>query len=515
MKKYQLIIFMILGTLLLTSARFTNGKEKKPNVIIIYTDQQRYNTIQALGNQFIKTPNLNKLMQDGIAFKNSFVTAPVCTSSRSSLHSGMYVSSHKTYSNHHGGGRPQTNLPLELKKNGYQTAVIGKNHSFLNKQDIDVFIHTPRFKSKPEDKRSAIKAMPWEVEEDPMFKLTDSAINLLKENDDPQFIWLSYLYPHSPFMLPEPYFSMYDTIDIPKPVVEANGLKEANKPFRQQIHQKNNDLLLPYDLKTTMRMKRNYYGMISMIDAEIGRLISFLKKENLYDNTIIIFTSDHGDYMGDHGLYTKSPAMYDCLVRVPLIITYPQKVGGNIISSELISNIDLMPTILDFVDIDIPSQVEGISFVDYLTDGSEKHLRKNVIAEYGLPGNSIHSFEELEAQVPSFPERPFQFSKGVPWEANPVALAGRFRMLRTENWKLVYDNDKNSELYDLENDPNELHNLYFDESYSRIKNRLIKALKKEMKKYNLDQSDALPISTENIERYNEYISKDLNVMKMY
>src|SRR5690606_1304111 len=121
----------------------------------------------------------------------------------------------------------------------------------------------------------------------------------------------------------------------------------AGKPFRQQFHQENYKRVLDYDKEKIMRMKRNYYGMISLIDAEIGRIIEFLEKNNMRENTLIIFTSDHGDYMGDHGMLTKSPAMYDCLVRVPLIFSWPGNIKQGQITNELVSSVDLMPTLLD------------------------------------------------------------------------------------------------------------------------------------------------------------------------
>jgi arylsulfatase A-like enzyme len=515
MKNKQLHISALACVAVILSACVRTNEGIKPNVIIIYTDQQSYNTIHSLSNEHIKTPNLDLLVEDGVAFTNSFVTAPACVPSRSSFHSGMYVSSHKSYTNHHWGGRPETTLPLELKRNGYTTTLIGKNHCYLDTTDIDRFIHTPAFQARPADKRTAVKAMSWELENDPMHILTDSAIQVIENRKQGQFIWLSYLYPHTPYMVPEPFFSMYDSLNIPGPVNEEEGLKAANKPFRQQFHQKNNDLTLAYDHEKTMRMKRNYYGMVSLIDAEIGRLITCLKEEGLYDNTILIFTADHGDYIGDHGLFTKSPAMYDCLVRVPLIIHYPEKIKRKDLSSELISSIDLMPTILSLLGLEIPAQVEGISYADYLVNGSQENIRTHVIAEYGLPGNNISSFDELQDLVPGFPETTFQFTKGLPWEGNPVSLAGRIRMIRTKKWKLVYDDELNSELYDMKNDPDELVNLFSDPDHTQIKDDLLMSLNAEIDRFGLDKNDHQDISSENIEKYKEFISKGKSIRRMY
>ena len=295
----------------------------KPNIILIYTDQQRYNTIHALGNEHIVTSHLDQLVKEGTAFTHSFVASPVCMASRWSLHTGLYTTSHGTYSNHHEGRRPETSLPIELKKQGYKTVLLGKNNSFLDSTDMDI-IHGYSGRQRPEDGRTAETASPWEVEEDPMYIFTSRALDILedsKENEKPVFIWLSYQYPHDPFACPEPYFSMYDTIDISGPIIDKKGLN--GKPFRQHFHQLNNNLVFSYDDKKTMRMKSHYYGMISLIDDQVGRILEYLEENDMRENTLIIFTSDHGDYMGDYGMYTKSPALYDCLVRVPLIFSWP------------------------------------------------------------------------------------------------------------------------------------------------------------------------------------------------
>lgn len=480
---------------------------KKPNILLIYTDQQRHNTIRSLGNQNIITPNLDKLVEGGTAFTHAFVASPVCVASRWILHSGMYTTSNQAYSNHHVlKDRPDTSLPFELKKQGYQTVLLGKNHCFLDSKDMDFIDPGIPFQGKPEDGKSADKAMPWTVEDDPMHVLTSRAINLLsnnsEDNDKPIFMWLSYLYPHDPFMCPEPYFSMYDSIEIEEPIIEPNGLKEAGKPFRQQFHQENYDRVLDYDKNKIMRMKRNYYGMISMIDAEIGRILDFLEMNNLRKNTIIIFTSDHGDYMGDHRMLTKSPAMYDCLVRVPLIFSWPGKIKQGQIINELVSSVDLMPTFLDFAEIPIPSQVQGTSLVNILSGQSSTKKRDFIFSEYGIPGKPIKK-EELDKEIPDYHEKPivFQNNPKHPWEGNPVGLAGRIRMIRTHDFKLVEENLGTNELYDLKNDPNELMNVYNLPEYNEIQVKLLNALNEWKSSLPGIEKDFFPIAEENFQKY--------------
>lgn len=496
---FCLILSMTFGCniLLPQSMRKLDEMSIKPNILIIYTDQQRFNTIQGLGNNEILTPNLNRLVNSGTAFTNAYVTSPVCVPSRWSLFSGMYTTTHETYSNHHvSTQRPETSLPIALKEKGYQTVLLGKNHSFLREGlDIDILDEGNHFEGKPLDGRSADFRMPWTVEEDPMHKLTNSAIKILNEgnqNKKPVFMWLSYLYPHTPYMCPEPYFSMYDSINITKPAIEPDGLKKAGKPYRQQFHKRNTDLLLPYDDEKTMRMKRNYYGMITMIDDEIGRIIKFLEDNNMRDNTLIIFTSDHGDYMGDHGLYTKSPALYDCLVRVPLIFNWPKVIEKQQIIDEPISVTDIMPTILDLVNVPIPKQVQGVSLTKELAGKKSNNVRKYVFSEYGIPGKPI-SEKLVEEKLPDLNTNPISYAKGIPWEANPVVLAGRIRMIRSKSYKLVEELNGTNEFYDMENDPNELVNLYGVKRYQKIQEEMLKELHHWKNKLPGIEKDTLPM----------------------
>jgi arylsulfatase A-like enzyme len=337
-----------------------------------------------------------------------------------------------------------------------------------------------------------------------MHILTDTAISVLANAEEqPIFIWLSLLHPHTPYMPVEPYFSMYNDIDIPSPVKESNGLTEANKPFRQIFHKENNDRILPYDDENIMRMKRNYYGMVTMVDAEIGRILDFLESNKMLENTLILFTSDHGDYMGDHGMVTKSPSMYDCLTRVPMIWYWKGQLKSRI-SNELISNVDVMPTLLSLLGQNIPEQVQGVDYANYLT-GKDKSFqpREYVYSEYGIPGTPLNR-ETLKEQIPNYKEKPIFYSDpNVPWEANPVALAGRFRMIRSKDWKFVQELGGTNELYDMKNDPNELVNLIYSPEYEGIRRKLENDLNKWKATLPEIDKDSTDMSKYNIDLYNE------------
>lgn len=479
----------------------------QPNIILIYTDQQRADTIGALGNDIIETPTIDGLVRDGTAFTNAFVTAPVCAPSRWSLQSGLYTSQHRTYSNHHLGPRPETNLALLLKEAGYRTLLAGKNHTFLDERDLDVIIPTPRYDNTAEDWRTAEAPAPWTPAEDPMTRLTDLALDAIGGPDgQPFFLWLSYYYPHDPFQVPEPYFSMYDDAVLPEPVGSGLDLEAARKPFRQIFHKTNNDLLLPYSEEKRDRMRRSYYGMISLIDDQIGRFLTELDERGVLDNAIVMFTSDHGDYMGDYGLYTKSPAMQDSLIRVPLIVKGAGFAPGAV-SDAPVSNIDILPTLLQAASVDPARAFPGTSLLS-----SERP--DFVVAEYGLPGEPITSFGEVRQHYPDFPSAPLTYTPDYPWEANPVSLAGRFRMIRTRDWKLVANPGGQSELYDMRNDPGELVNLYGEEETAEIQAEL-EHLLTEWKNDHVPPEVDTGLSLRNIERYSKFREEGRDPRDLY
>jgi len=460
----------------------------RPNILLIYTDQQRYDTIGAMGNAIIQTPNIDRLIREGVAFSHATTPSPVCMANRWSLHSGQWTSTHQCYSNHHPGVRPETDIPTMLREAGYVTGLSGKNHSFLTDDDMDMWDDKPSLPdhpewdawlewvefSKQEHPRLAEVPVPTSITGE--HACTQSAIQFMdthKDGDQPFFLWLSYLYPHTPFEAPEPYFSMYE--DLPPPQVEPDGL--GNKPFRQQFHQRNTHAIIPFSDAQIALMRQIYYGMVTMIDDEIGKLLDFLDENDLSENTLIIFTSDHGDYQGDHGLLTKSPSMYDCLVRVPMVARWTGHIDRGRVDERFASHVDFMPTFADVAGIDIPRQAQGVSLLPYLTDnGDGEPIRPFAISEYGVP-DEPYTQERLIAEGLQNKLYTNPWDDQVSWEGNPIALAGRLRMIRTHDWKYVhYDGGDTHELYDLTADPHELVNLWNKQEYAEVQAELHRQL---------------------------------------
>jgi arylsulfatase A-like enzyme len=462
---------------------------KRPNIIILYSDQLRHDAVGALGNPRMQTPNFDRLVDEGVAFTQATTPCPVCMPARWSLHTGQWTTTHRCYSNHHPGPRPATSLPALLREAGYRTGLVGKNHSFLTPDDLDHFVehppaadpHAAQFRQawleargRARFPRFAQEAVPGGVQADPDRAKTDEALRFLDQvGGEPFFLWLSYIHPHTPYYCPEPYFSMYEDAPLGPPRAEES-LEAAGKPFRQQFHQMNNDALLPYDRETVLRMRAVYGGTVSLLDAEVGRLLDFLRSHNLEQETLIVLMSDHGDYMGDHGLITKSPSLYDCLVRTPLIVHWPGEVPEGVRSAELASHVDVMPTLLRAARCPVPPSVQGRDLAPYI-QGRASGLRDVVWSEYGIPGVPYTSQRLAEEGIQAGDFRnPWQ--PALPWEGNPVSLAGRIRMARTQEWKLVEEIGGTSELYDLRADPGELTNLYGRPEHRAVQAHLQKRL---------------------------------------
>jgi arylsulfatase A-like enzyme len=304
------------------------------------------------------------------------------------------------------------------------------------------------------------EAVPGGLEADGMHLRTNDALRFLDSaRGAPFFLFVSYLYPHTPYHVPEPWFSRYINRDLGQPAVEPRGLEAAGKPFRQVFHRRNNDAILPFTPEQTRVMRSVYYGMISLVDGEIGRLLRHLDDRGLVRNTLVVFTSDHGDYMGDHGLHTKSPALYDCLVRVPFIVRWPGMADAGRRDPRFVSHVDLLPTVAAVSGAAAPTQAQGVNLLPSLRDGGRgPAIRDAAFSEYGVPGQPYDQ-RRLEAEGLAGKKYSNPNQAALPWEGNPVSLAGRIRMLRTREWKFVEEQGGTDELYDLERDPGELQNL--------------------------------------------------------
>ncbi|UOQ86945.1 sulfatase family protein [Gracilibacillus salinarum] len=487
-----------------------------PNILLIQTDQQTAETLALYGNSLVKTPHLEGLAENGVLFENAFCNYPACSPSRSSMMTGRYPSTIRCHANHMLINPEEITLPQVLKEQGYQTAIIGKNHAFMDgrmenyysssreKEDIlhqtfDYIVEgghghlVDGFRDDPE-----VQAAHQWAEENCFQKplgygtnpasftkcgtqlLGDTAIDYLetvRNEDVPFFMWLSFPDPHTPYQVPEPYASMYDPANVPLPPKDDLN----DKPERQRVAHIM-DAMDKADDDVIRKVRATHYGMINFIDDNVGRVLETINHLGIKENTIIIFTSDHGDSMGAHQLIQKHNAFYDSFTHVPLIVSWPGTIQ-NKTGNHLIELIDLMPTLLELSNLSIPDGVQGKSFASYLLE-QPYHPREYVVIESGEKG-SPPEVSDITAR----PADPFDESCFV-WCAYREAWYGRGKSIRTNDWKLnIYDNG-DGELYDLKHDPAELSNLYGKTNYDSITIEL----ERKLLRWCIDKDDVLPVN---------------------
>ena len=382
----------------------------KPNILIIHADQHRYDCLGAYGNTDIKTPNIDTLAKESVLFENSFCPHPVCTPSRYSLLSGQYVHQHRGWSNVSTLSAEIPTLPRMLKANGYRTAAVGKMHFTPTYLDVgfdemqlaeqcgngrydddyhrwlrseglcdrlDMIDQVNEFRKKaPGEYWQHFGAFPSDLDEahHSTTWIGDRAVECLDQwNGNGNFLMVGFIKPHHPFDPPQPWAAMYD----PDRLSLLPGWTE------ELIHGDKGESFFPYKSLSEASLRRVmalYYATISQIDHHVGRMVSLLREKGLYDDTIIVYTSDHGDYMGYHHRILKSYRLLEPLVRVPLIIKYPSRECSGARDPRLVNNIDVSPTLLSAAGLTTPDTMRGIDLTD--KDASAEYVFAETQDEY-------------------------------------------------------------------------------------------------------------------------------------
>lgn len=462
---------------------------KKPNILIVHCDQLRYDCISPNfpqnypENARVITPNIDKLASDGINYTNCFTTFPICTPARYSFITGMYVHQHLGWSNHCTIPRAFARdmaFPSLLKENGYNTACVGKMHytptyldvgfdkmilaeqdgpgrydddyhaELIQKGKIDYIdardqIYTYRqkapreyfdnFGTDPSNLPDELYSTDW---------IAEKAMQELKQwgSDRPNLLMVGFIKPHHPFDVPDKWSNLYNEDKLIPLPGWSDAVSSIDNKYAKGFF--NYNLIDNAKLKKVMK---KYFGSITHIDHYVGEFIKLLKERGIYDNTLIIFTADHGEYMGFHHLLLKGNYMYDPLIKVPLVVKYPEgsegyEIGTNEKRREIksfVSIIDIYATILEEADVMIPQALwENViplpldtretSNQDGIDGTDEDELRKLIFAESG----------------------------------------GGNYMVRDHNYKLLLCKSKTSQFFDLKKDPHEFTNLYNEPEYSGL-----------------------------------------------
>lgn len=451
----------------------------QPNVIVIMTDQQKATSLGMYANPDVSTPGLDALAASGIRFGSAFTVAPLCVPSRASMWTGAYPHNHGVRTNELRLSAERDTYLQAFQGAGYRTGIIGKNHCFddLTCQRLDThteYLHRGVVDQSPDPRDEAFRnwisdhneftelfgsaVTPLPADHCPPARIAEQAADFIAVDDDrPFLLWVSFPEPHEPYYAPEPYYSMYDPAEIQLPTVgDEDPL--AGKPERQRLYRwlAGLDTLAEDDLR---RAVATYYASVSFVDSQVDRIMAALDTAQLRDDTIVVYLSDHGDFAGEHGLVVKCNAFYDCLTRIPLIMSWPGHIPTGTVSHCLVSNIDVMPTVARLTDVPEPAGSRGQLLPGL---GSDAEPRHEVFAEYGAGGEPI-TRQRLYAA--GLADRPTwrQYLRAREYE-------GRAKMIRTLEWKYVFDPiaPDAEELYNIQTDPGELVNLAGSAAHSDV-----------------------------------------------
>ena len=448
----------------------------RPNILWLCTDQQRFDTIQSLGNPLVRSPNVDRLVEEGVTFTQAYCQSPVCAPSRASFLTGRYPRT--TGCRQNGQMIPENEVLISrmLADVGYRCGLAGKLHlascsdgkveariddgyhdfywSHHPQPDWEENAYTQWLKSKGKTWEELYtgratgyvkEGIPAEYHQ--TMWCAETTIDFIKANQgQPWFFSFNCFDPHHPFDPPAEYLQKYDPTDMPLPKTGPNA-PDSKSSFQELdsmwAHNSPGEFHTGAMTDNDRReVTAAYYAMCELIDHQVGRIMAALEDTGQRENTIVVFMSDHGEMLGDHGIYFKGPHFYDEAVRVPLVISWPKRFQSGLQIDGLMELVDLVPTFLEACDVAVPNRVQGRSLIPHLTGAADpsKH-RDFVYCEY------LNSWTHSDAYG---------------------------TMLRTETEKIVvYHGTDQGELYDLESDPDAFENLWHSSDHQPMKLRLM------------------------------------------
>jgi arylsulfatase A-like enzyme len=437
------------------------------NVVVIKTDQQRSDTIAAMGNPHMITPNLDRLFRESVAFSNAYCCGATCVASRGAFYTGQFPHNNGCYA--FDEWTHNRSWVHEIKDAGYHTAAMGKVHHipFPDMMAFDERVIAENFPNMDvsfDDYANYLKA---EGQESPCKLLTEDGKWMGKctsdvfpldekyhvdqyvgrvatrwindyDRDEPFFLHVGFQGPHDPYDPPKRFLDMYEGRDVPLPHFDVDGLDARPPQYARFMEASRNpnkfNIAPPYGVWATdlsdkdeedlKRMRRHYYAKITGIDYQVGKILDALEEQGLMDNTLILFTSDHGDNLGDHEMIYKW-LMTEQALNIPLLVRLPGADRGGTLDEDLFTQMDVGPTILTALGLDVPSRLDGSSNWKRWTEGDRSEAPERVYCEDNY-----------------------------------------LTMVRSKDRKLIYyAGQKEEEYFDMEADPWEEHNLAKDPAH--------------------------------------------------
>ena len=503
-------------------------KPQKPNIVFIMADDHAAQAISAYGHpvsQLAPTPNIDRIAKNGARFQNNFCTNSICGPSRAVILTGKFSHINGFRMNGEVFDGSQPTLPKFLKKEGYQTAIVGKWHLHGKPQGFDYWnilndqgnYYNPEFIH--ENDTTIVNGYATDI-------ITDMGLDWIKtkrKKDEPFFLMVHHKAPHRNWMPPIRHINTYDSVNFPLPETYFSK-HEGQVAAQEQLQTIYEDMYEGHDLKMTVakgsdslrhnpwtsdfdrmtkeqrqawndayrpkndafheanlsgrdlaewkgqRYLRDYMGTIKAVDEGVGKILDYLEEQGLTENTIIVYTTDQGFYLGEKGFFDKR-FMYEESLAMPLVMQYPPMIEKGTVIDALTQNLDFAPTFLDFAGAEIPGSMQGKSLKPLLT-GAEKDENFRDAVYY-------HYYD-----FPAF------------------HMVKRHYGVRTDRYKLIhfYDDIDEWELYDLKKDPQEENNLYNDPEYAEIQKDLHAELKELQKKYEVTTKEFQTTPEEKVEQ---------------
>ncbi|GAB4142944.1 MAG: sulfatase-like hydrolase/transferase [Planctomycetaceae bacterium] len=454
----------------------------QPHIIFIITDQQRFDTIRSLGYDYIDTPNLDRLVNEGVTFTNCHISAPSCAPSRASLFTGYYPHTTGILRNADAWNHSWIE---SLADAGYRTINIGKMHSYpyhspLGFEERYVVENKDRYLEERyyfdewdkglrarglvkqqrelyrqrEDYGECLGAFTWDLPPETQSDnfVGDMAVDWIRikpKDDRPLFLEVGFPGPHPPYDPTPDYAEKYMAREFPLQEVTQEELDHQPDVFRKmRVHNNEVDhdsvvhLLNPTE-EQRHRQRAYYMANVEMIDKKVGEIMDALEEKGYLEDAVVIFTSDHGDCLTDHG-HSQKWTMYDTITRMPLIVWSPKRFAGDRRIDGLCQQMDIGPAILQLAGIEPPETMEAKSLLPAI-EGKDWTPREYVFAEHGRDG----ILQETEFVT----------------------------MVRSDDWKLVHFIDsEDGQLFDLQNDPDEVNNLWHDPAHAAKKQELLNVM---------------------------------------
>ncbi|MDD3037395.1 sulfatase [Bacteroides sp.] len=465
------------------------AQENRPNIIYIMSDDHAAQAISAYGSRLAKvlpTPNIDRIANEGIRMNNCCVTNSISAPSRACIMTGQYSHVNGVYTLDDGLKPEQDNIAKELQKSGYQTAIIGKWHLKHEPSGFDYYNVLPgqgRYKNpiliSKEERQGHTEAFdktPGKIYQGHSTDvIADQALQWLQQqkgSSQPFMLMCHFKAPHRSWEYAERFSDLLNDVEIPEPQNLYDTYE--GKAFYTQIQKMSLEDMNRWDLKCKLptnlsrdefrkwayqRYIKDYLRCIAGIDENVGRILDFLDKNGLAENTIVVYTSDQGFFLGEHGWFDKRYMLEESL-HMPLLIRYPKEIKAGVKNNSIVINADFAPTLLDYAGISKPDYMQGESFREILKKGDKpKGWRDAMYYRYWMHGENAHY------TVANYGIRTERY-KLIYYYGKPLGKKGTSKLEYQPDW----------ELFDLKNDPMEMRNIYHEKKYQKLIQKLKKRL---------------------------------------